>query len=93
LQKETKMESKEQYKSILTEFIQMLMVVLGPHIILDKAKKVAGLTVDQSGQVVEMSGDGAMVLKDVISRYAQLSGPVTQMVLKTVLKKYPDMKA
>ena len=86
------MPGQEEYKKLLTELIQKHMVVLGPNIALDKARQVPGLKVADNGSVIELSGDGQMVLKAVANEYIALSGAVAKMTLASLLKKYPDIK-
>ena len=68
------------------------MVVLGPNIALDKARKVAGLKISDDGSVLEVSGDPQLVLKGVANEYMTLSGQIAQMTLNSLLEKYPQMK-
>ena len=82
---------KEEYKKLITEFIQKQMVVLGPNIALDKAKKVPGLSVSESGSVLELSGDPKMVLRAVTNEYVELSGSVAKQSLELLMQKYPDV--
>lgn len=86
------MPDQEEYKKMLTDLIQKQMVVLGPNIALDKAKKIPGLTVNEDGSVTEVTGDPQMILKGVANEYMTLSGQIAQMTLNTLLEKYPMMK-
>jgi hypothetical protein len=86
------MPDQVEYGKMLTDLIQKQMVVLGPNIALDKARKVAGLKVGDDGTVLEVSGDPQMVLKGVANEYMQLSGQIAQMTLNSLLEKYPQMK-
>lgn len=87
------MADHEEYKKMLTDLIQKQMVVLGPNIALDKAKKIPGLKVQDDGTVLDMDGDPQMVLKGVANEYMALSGQIAQMTLNTLLEKYPTLKA
>ena len=84
--------SQDDYKKMLTDLIQKQMVVLGPNIALDKARKVAGLTVGDDGTVQSFAGDAQMVLKGVANEYMTLSGQIAQMTLNSLLEKYPGIK-
>lgn len=86
------MPEQDQYRKMLTDLIQKQMVVLGPNIALDKAKKVPGLKVADDGQVLDMDGDPQMVLKGVANEYMTLSGQIAQMTLNSLLEKYPEVK-
>lgn len=86
------MPDQEEYKKMLTDLIQKQMVVLGPNIALDKARKVAGLTISDDGSVKEVTGDLQMILKGVANEYMNLSGQIAQMTLNSLLEKYPEVK-
>ena len=86
------MPGSEDYKKMLTDLIQKQMVVLGPNIALDKARKVPGLTVGADGTVQNMEGDPQMVLKGVANEFMTLSGQIAQMTLNSLLEKYPGIK-
>jgi hypothetical protein len=86
------MAENEEYKKMLTDLIQKQMVVLGPNIALDKARKISGLKVSDDGTVLNMDGDPQMVLKGVANEYMTLSGQIAQMTLNSLLEKYPTLK-
>ena len=86
------MSDHEEYKKMLTDLIQKQMVVLGPNIALDKARKIAGIKVSDDGMVTDMDGDPQLVLKGVANEYMTLSGQIAQMTLNTLLEKYPTVK-
>jgi hypothetical protein len=86
------MVANEDYTKMLTDLVQKQMVVLGPNIALDKARKIPGLKIADDGTVLEVSGDPQMVLKGVANEYMQLSGQIAQMTLNSLLEKYPQMK-
>lgn len=86
------MSDNEQYKQMLTDLIQKQMVVLGPNIALDKARKVPGLKVADDGMVMDISGDPQIILKGVANEYMQLSGQIAQMTLNSLVEKYPRLK-
>lgn len=82
----------EEYKKMLTDLIQKQMIVLGPNIALDKARKVAGVKITDDGKVLDMDGDPQMVLKGVANEFMTLSGQIAQMTLNSLLEKYPQIK-
>ena len=90
------MSDQEEYGKMLTDLIQKQMVVLGPNIALDKARKVAGLKVSfrvvQNWGALQVTGDPKLVLKGVANEYMMLSGQIVQMTLNSLLEKYPQMK-
>lgn len=77
---------------MLTDLIHKQMVVLGPNIALDKARKVPGLKLSDDGTVLDMDGNPSMVLKGVANEYMALSGQIAQMTLNSLLEKYPEIK-
>lgn len=85
-------EHQEQFKPMLTDLIQKQMVILGPNIALDKARKIAGIKIADDGAVLDISGDPQMVLKGVANEYMQLSGQIAQMTLNSLVEKYPSLK-
>lgn len=89
---EINMPDHDEYKKMLTDLIQKQMVVLGPNIALDKARKVAGLKLADDGTVLDMDGNPQMVLKGVANEYMNLSGQIAQMTLNSLLEKYPQVK-
>lgn len=86
-------EDAASYKKMLTDLIKKQMVILGPNIALDKARKVPGLVVDDTGEVQDMDGNPHMVLKGVANEYMMLSGQIAQMTLNTLLEKYPGVES
>ena len=86
------MPTTEEYKKMLTEFVQKQMVVLGPNIALSKARMVSGLQVGDDGSVLGMSGEPEMIVKILVTEYMVLSGAITKMVLHSLLEKYPGIK-
>jgi len=86
------MADRKEYGKMLTDLIQTQMVILGPNIALDMARKAAGLKVGNNGEVLYISGDPQMVLKSVAGEYEALSGSIAQMTLNSVLGKYPGVK-
>ena len=86
------MPDNNEYKKMLSDLIQKQMVVLGPNIALDKARKITGLKVADDGTVLEVGGDPGLILKGVANEYMALSGQIAQMTLNTLLEKYPSMK-
>jgi len=86
------MPGSEENEKIITELIQKQMVVLGPNIALDTARKVAGLKVAEDGKVLGISGDFFMVLKALAHEYTALSESITLKTLEGLKAKYPQLK-
>lgn len=87
------MAGDSDYQSLLSDLIKKQMVMLGPAVALSKARKVAGLTVSDSGQVSAISGDPQEALKALAGEYMALSGQIAQMTLDSLLEKYPGIKS
>ena len=85
-------DQQDEYRKMLTDLIQKQMVVLGPNIALDKARKVPGVKIADDGTVLDMDGNPSMVLKGVANEYMNLSGQIAQMTLNSLLEKYPSVK-
>jgi len=85
-------DQQDEYRKMLTDLIQKQMVVLGPNIALDKARKVPGVRIADDGSVLDMDGNPPMVLKGVANEYMNLSGQIAQMTLNSLLEKYPSVK-
>ena len=86
------MPGGEQNENILTELIQKQMLVLGPNIALDTARKVAGLKIADDGKVLTLSGDFEFVAKALVHEYVLLSESVTHKTLESLKTKYPQLK-
>jgi hypothetical protein len=69
------------------------MAILGPAIAKDAAREAAGLTVSETGEVLDIAGDPVLVTQDVINQYSMLSAPVAQLVAFALLEAYPVIKA
>lgn len=86
------MADADVYKSMLSDLIKKQMIMLGPSVALGTARKVPGLTVEEDGTVVEITGDPQTVMEGVADAFMNLSGRIAQMTLKTILEKYPGIK-
>ena len=85
-------DDSNNYKKMLSDLIKKQMIMLGPNIVLDKARKVPGLVVADDGEVSSITGDPRQVLKGVANEFMALSGQIAQMTLNTLLEKYPGVE-
>jgi hypothetical protein len=85
-------QDQKTFENILAELIQKEMVIFGPNIALDKARKVKGLKIGNNGEVIAVTGNQALVLKALTAEYLSLSKMVAQMSINSVLEKYPEIK-
>ncbi len=86
------MPSQEEYKKIFSEIIQKQIVILGPQIAVLKARNVSGLTVDDQGEVTQISGNEQILLHKLIDEYVALSGEIVRNAVNSVFDKYPSIK-
>ena len=86
------MAEEKEYQSLLTEFIQKQMVILGPNIALDIARRVLGLEVANTGEVLSLDGDLGMIAKKVLNEFESLSGSIAKAGFLKIQTKYPLVK-
>ena len=86
------MTDMEDYLSLLSDLVKKQMVMLGPNVAIGKARKVAGLTVAEDGQVTAISGEAQLALDQLAKEYMNLSGQIAQATLASLLEKYPNLK-
>ncbi|MBI2012780.1 hypothetical protein HYW39_02525 [Candidatus Curtissbacteria bacterium] len=86
------MPSKEEYQGLLSDLIKKQMVMLGPNLVISKARQVAGLEVSDEGVVVVISGDPKATLEKLANIFMELSGNIARMTLNALLEKYPSIK-
>ncbi|MBX4191613.1 MAG: hypothetical protein KW804_02325 [Candidatus Doudnabacteria bacterium] len=86
------MAQTEDYKKLINDIIEKQAVILGPDIVILKAKSVHGLTLTADGKVESISGDPHTVLQSLIDEYISLSGQIVKNILSPVLAKYPEIK-
>lgn len=86
------MAGEQEYQSFLTEFIQKQMVILGPNIALDIARRVLGLEVSENGEVLSINGDLEMIAQNVLSEFEGLSGKIAKTGFLKLFAKYPGVK-
>lgn len=81
---------KNDYKVLISEVIKKQMVILGPGITLSRARNVKGLKVDDSGEVLELSGSPQELIQELINQFVQLSGLIVQKTMEPILASYPQ---
>ena len=86
------MPGQDDYKNLINDIIAKQTIVLGPDIVLLKAKNVPGLDISHDGKVVSIEGNPQEVLQKLIDEYIALSGQIVKNILTPVLEKYPDIK-
>lgn len=86
------MTQQQDYHNLINDIIAKQIVVLGPDIVLLKARNVTGLSLGNDGKVVSISGDPQIVLQKLVDEYIALSGQIVKNILTPVLEKYPNIK-
>ncbi len=86
------MDEKNQYISLISEIIAKQAVILGPDIAILKARNVLGMTIDDSGKVIDIKGNPSDAVEQLIDEYVQLSGQIVKSALSSIFTKYPDIK-
>lgn len=86
------MASETDYKNLIDDIIAKQTVILGPDIVMVKARNVAGLKLSDNGKVESIAGDPQIVLQNLINEYIALSGQIVKNILTPVFAKYPDIK-
>jgi len=79
------------YKKSITEIIKKQMDILGPAAALSIAQKVSAVKVSPTGEVMEIIGNPKSALEQVAEAYIAFSGEISKMILKSVIKAYPDI--
>jgi hypothetical protein len=81
----------QTYKKFLTELVRRYMVIFGTNITRDIAKTIKEITIDDTGEVLTISGSPITVIQKLVSKFQELSEPVTFLQLKLLLDNYPNI--
>ncbi|OGE73716.1 MAG: hypothetical protein A3C49_00695 [Candidatus Doudnabacteria bacterium RIFCSPHIGHO2_02_FULL_42_25] len=81
----------QNYQNLIDEIIAKQTIILGPDIVLLKARNVKGLNLSSGGKVESIDGDPQEVLQNLINEYVTLSGQIVKNILNPVLLKYPEI--
>lgn len=73
------------YQKVLTEVLQKQIIILGPTITLAKARNVAGLQVDDTGQVTALTGEGHAVSVKLLEQFRELSPLLVKKTMRPLL--------
>ncbi|HYE22026.1 MAG TPA: hypothetical protein VD998_00370, partial [Verrucomicrobiae bacterium] len=79
-------------KNLINDIVAKQTLILGPDIVMLKAKNVPGLKLGDNGQVESITGDPQVVLQNLVDEYISLSGQIVKNILNPVFAKYPDIK-
>lgn len=86
------MTDTNDYKNLINDIIEKQKVILGPDLVMLKAKNVKGLTLNGQGQVESLDGEPQEILQKLIDEYIALSGQIVKNILSPVFAKYPQIK-
>ena len=81
----------EDCKKAITEIVKKQMDIVGPAVALSVAQKATSVKLSTSGEVMEIIGDPKTALEQVAESYINFSGEISKMILKSVMKTYPDI--
>jgi len=81
----------EDCKKAITEIVKKQMDIVGPVVALSVAQKATSVKLSTSGEVMEIIGDPKTALEQVAEAYIAFSGEISKMILKSVIKSYPDI--
>jgi hypothetical protein len=79
-------KSMQEYKVVLTEIIQKLMVLLGAGMTLTRLHDVHGLTVMEDGTVSDIQGDPAVIMQHVLDQFIELSEEIVKHITEPLVK-------
>lgn len=86
------MPDQSDYKNLINEIVAKQILILGPDIVLLKARNVPGLSISDEGVVQDLRGNPQDILQHLIDQYIALSGEIVRNILNPVFAKYPDIK-
>jgi hypothetical protein len=64
------------------------MVILGPNIALDVARRVFGLKILDSGEIFSVEGNVELVAKNLLNEFESLSGEIAKIGFVKLQTKY-----
>jgi len=85
------MDDRTRYVAIISEIIARQSIILGPDIAILKARSVNGLQVSDDGKVINIEGEGNVVLQQLVNAYVELSGMIVKNAMSSIFEKYPDI--
>jgi hypothetical protein len=86
------MAQTQDYSNLINDIIAKQKIILGPDIVLLKAKNIKGLVLSDEGIVERIDGDPQTILQNLVDEYIALSGQIVKNILNPVLAKYPEIK-
>ena len=86
------MTETTDYNKLISEIVKNQIDILGPDMAVRKAKSIAGLVINEKGEVESLDGDPQQILQQLVDQYIALSGAIVKNVLGPVFAKYPTIK-
>lgn len=86
------MPDADNYKNLINDIIAKQILILGPDIVIVKAKNVPGLKLSDKGEVLALNGEPQAILQSLVDEYIALSGAIVKNILTPVFAKYPEIK-
>jgi len=80
-------EEIHDFKNIISEVIKKQIAILGPIIAVAKARKIAGLKINDDGEIAEIQGDPKDILEKLINEYVDLSGLIVKRAMESLFHK------
>lgn len=72
----------KDYQLLLTEIIKEYIVILGPAITLAKVRNVAGVIIDDKGNVTSLSESPKKVIQNITAEFMTLSPFIAQKMIR-----------
>src|SRR3989344_8639818 len=83
-------QGRDYFKNLIAEIVKKHAVLYGPQIAVSKAAEIEGLEVSSEGEVKQVTGDSEYILRQLLSKYMDLSTHITKTVFLQILENYPE---
>lgn len=81
------MPKTQDFKALISEYIKKQMIILGPVVAVEKARKVDKIRVKDDGTVIQIIGEGKEAMAMVESEYESMIGSIAHTVFLRVIDK------
>jgi hypothetical protein len=78
-------DTAQDYQKLLSDALQRQIIILGPKVALMTAKKVQGLTINDTGQIMKMTGNPEKVITQFLEEFRKLSSSLVKATMKPLL--------
>lgn len=83
-------QNSDYFINLIAEIVKKHTVLYGPQIATSKASEIEGLEVSKEGEVKQVAGDSEYILRQLLSKYMDLSAHITKDVFFSILENYPE---